>query len=701
VSCLKEAGASVGKCASVPVADGAACDDGKHCTEKEACQGGACAGGKAKACDDGNVCTWDGCSEAAKGCTTLIKSGGCSDGDGCTIGDACSGGKCLPGKAKLCNDWKPCTADSCDGKSGACVYAPIAGCDATCAKDADCPASKAACQVNVCAGGKQCVTQPLANNTACDDGSACTALDLCLSGACAGLNATSCDDKNPCTVDTCDAKTGACANTPASGPCQDGDACTSGDTCAAGGCVAGAAKPCSDGNACTSDSCNKATGACVFAPIPGCGGYCTEAKHCGDDGNPCTTATCNAQTKKCAAKWKADNTLCDDGSACSGVSFCKQGKCAGANWKSCKDDDACTSDGCDGKTGGCVFAPKTGGVCSDGSYCTSADACKDGKCVGKPKTCDDKQACTADSCNAKTGGCIYTPIPGCGPYCGKSEDCKDDGNPCTTHTCNATTKLCQKGYAAKGAACDDGKPCTTADSCKYGNGVCYGGPTKACGDDNPCTSDSCDPASGKCNHAHNALACNDGDPCTYNDKCAGGACLPGTKKVCNDGKPCTADSCDGKTGACLYTPSAAAGCCADDKQCADDGDACTVAWCDKNVSACKHKAGNSGQPCSDGDGCSVGETCSSGKCFGGKPKDCGDGEPCTDDLCDPESGKCFQVFNSKPCDDGNKCTTTSVCKEGKCPAGTPNKTCLAKPCFTVACNAGTGACEYTPIPDCK
>jgi len=74
-----------------------------------------------------------------------------------------------------------------------------------------------------------------------------------------------CDDANPCTKDTVSA--GKCVHEPASGPCDDGDGCTREDTCKLGKCAPGKALACDDNNVCTVDSCNKATGRCLFAPV--------------------------------------------------------------------------------------------------------------------------------------------------------------------------------------------------------------------------------------------------------------------------------------------------------------------------------------------------------------------------------------------------------------------------------------------------
>ncbi len=106
---------------------------------------------------------------------------------------------CLPGAGTPnCADTNPCTDDYCD---------PSLGCQH-------------------------------ANNTAsCDDANACTVLDTCSNGSCAGTVIT-CNDSNPCTDDSCSPGTG-CVFAPNTVPCDDGNACTAGDTCGGGSCQPG------------------------------------------------------------------------------------------------------------------------------------------------------------------------------------------------------------------------------------------------------------------------------------------------------------------------------------------------------------------------------------------------------------------------------------------------------------------------------
>ena len=55
----------------------------------------------------------------------------------------------------------------------------------------------------------------------CDDGDACTSLDACNAGTCAGTP-YNCDDSNVCTTDSCNGD-GTCTNANNSNACDDGD----------------------------------------------------------------------------------------------------------------------------------------------------------------------------------------------------------------------------------------------------------------------------------------------------------------------------------------------------------------------------------------------------------------------------------------------------------------------------------------------
>ncbi|MBK9261760.1 MAG: hypothetical protein IPM54_18410 [Polyangiaceae bacterium] len=112
-------------CKDAGTVDGTPCDDNDECTAGETCSGGACGGGTAVSCDDGNGCTNDSC-DATLGCVHQANAESCDDGNICTLNDSCAYGACT-GKTKPCLDGDPCTTDRCDPQVG-CVYEPIANC---------------------------------------------------------------------------------------------------------------------------------------------------------------------------------------------------------------------------------------------------------------------------------------------------------------------------------------------------------------------------------------------------------------------------------------------------------------------------------------------------------------------------------------------------------------------------------------------
>ncbi len=76
-----------------------------------------------------------------------------------------------------------------------------------------------------------------------------------------------CNDGNPCTIDSCNAKTGKCEAALA----KDGHGCATDDKpcrvdrkCLGGSCDSGKALVCSDGDKCTKDACDPKAGGCVF-----------------------------------------------------------------------------------------------------------------------------------------------------------------------------------------------------------------------------------------------------------------------------------------------------------------------------------------------------------------------------------------------------------------------------------------------------
>jgi hypothetical protein len=602
----------------------------------------------------------------------------CADSSTCPGGYSCAQQTSIGGvKAKMCVKQDlvcPCDAravqlglsttctnvnpiGTCSGKR-TCSDAGLSACTAATAavelcnlKDDDCDGQTDEMEAGLCSDGSPCTfdlcsngsCQQIPNPGPCDDGDACTSDDACSGVQCVG-KPVACDDGNPCTSDSCD-KAKGCVTVPADGqPCSDGSACSTTDSCKGGVCLGGAATVCDDGNPCTTDGCDQTSG-CVFS----------------DNALPCT-----------------------DGDACTLGDTCSGGQCKGLSALPCNDGNPCTTDSCDAKAG-CQFQDNTL-PCDDFNSCTVGETCKNGTCTpDKPAACDDGNPCTTDACDAK-GGCSATPntapcddgsVCTWGDICaggackpGKALACKD-GNPCTDDSCDAATG-CQ--FVANSAPCSDGNTCTESDSCA--DGVCTPGTAKACDDGNPCTTDACDPKGG-CVASPNTAPCDDGSLCTSGDVCGGGQCNPGKVVSCDDGNPCTNDSCDPAQG-CFQLANAAP--CSDNNVCTqddtcsdgkclpglpvncDDGNVCTDDQC-LPTKGCDTKDNTAS--CSDGNVCSGADVCKGGACIAGQAVTCNDGNPCTDDSCNPLQG-CVFVANSAPCDDNNGCTSGDVCKDGAC-----------------------------------
>ena len=570
------------------------CDDGDPCTVADQCDAGTCAGttipcdchsdADCEAFEDGDLCngtllcntvTWPykcevdtqtivECPAPAPGpdaiCLTAAcdsETGLCSlvpDHDGfacedtnqCTLGDLCDAGKCASGNPRVCNDGNPCTDDSCNPNSG-CVFT---------------------------------------NNTApCNDGDVCTTQDSCSAGQCIGGPTLICDDANVCNGgETCDSQSGCQKGIPLI--CDDQSICNGIESChPLNGCLTGVALSCDDGNVCNGpESCDPQKG-CVAGVPKNCNDkdICNGTESCHpkngcqpgtplqcDDKNPCTDDSCNP-TGGC--QHLANAADCDDGNACTLADKCVAEACKPGLPLACDDDNVCTSDTCDPKSG-CLFVMNQA-PCNDDDVCTTGDHCHLGECIGGgPLKCDDNNFCTDDSCNPDVGCEFAFNQAPCDDNnaCTQDDHCQagwcakgtplvcNDGNPCTDDSCNPVTG-CQT--TPNTAPCEDGNLCTAADTCA--NGACSPGPAISCDDANLCTDDSCDPDTG-CINAANAVGCDDNNACTDGDLCADKSCQPGQSVDCDDSNPCTTDGCDVDTG-CTHVNVDDQTSCGQDKVC--------------------------------------------------------------------------------------------------------------------------------------
>lgn len=320
-------------------------------------------------------------------------------------------------------------------------------------------------------------------------------------------------------------------------------------TCKGGKCV-GDETPAPVGNACVTPGGDKgrcATGGLCCAGCLTPGGSCVE-------GN--TAGACGTQGAACMN--------CDNGKACDGAEQCKGGSCVAGTPLKCDDNDPCTADTCDDATG-CQNQIDTTLPCSDGDGCTENDACHaDGSCSGTPITCDDGNDCTADSC--AEGRCVFVPANDNAPCedgssCTEGTTCNagvcvasgatvchDTENPCKASSCGDDGQGdCVEVDRPDGTPCDDGNPCTTADSCQ--EGMCKGGGDTDCDDGNPCTDDDCDESLG-CFYVNATGECADGNLCTVDDRCQDGECV-GEPVDCPAANECTLSGlCDEASGLC-------------------------------------------------------------------------------------------------------------------------------------------------------
>ncbi len=338
----------------------------------------------------------------------------------------------------------------------------------------------------------------------------------------------------------------------------------------------------------------------------------------------------------------------------------------------CADDDDCgTENPCVvsvcGVGGTCSVTALLGKPCDDANVCTTGDACDaEGRCAGGASVLEESTPCVTCTCHPVTGvACDPTP---------SGEEC-DDGHCCTTNdrcvVCDGDADCNELGRACRGAAtacsdldpctldacaCDaddqpvcsappavDGAPCeadallcTTGDSCL--DGVCVAGPSVPLDDGDPCTQDLC--VKGEVVHQPlNAGQCDDGNECTTADHCALGTCVGGPPVSC------VVPECAG-SASCV------------------SGQGCVTAWLPEGASC----AGSA--LCAAAFACNAEHVCAP---IG--PKTCDDGDLCTADACDPETGECVFTPSNAACDPGVACVN-GACEPPADDCSTCPSTCL-------------------------
>jgi hypothetical protein len=167
--------------------------------------------------------------------------------------------------------------------------------------------------------------------------------------------------------------------------------------------------------------------------------------------------------------------------------------------------------------------------------------------------------------------------------------------------------------------------------------------------------------------------CDDENVCNGEESCVANECVDGAPLTCDDGNACTLNSCDPVSG-CEYPPDSC-----------DDADACTIDSCDV-VSGCSYAP----MDCDDAVDCTI-DTCDAVSGCENTPDDafCEDGDPGTNNVCDPEDG-CVE------------CTLCLCNPDGDDEVGIGDLTLLKEEYFrTDCCDTGPNLCLSDCSGDCE
>jgi MYXO-CTERM domain-containing protein len=296
--------------------------------------------------------------------------------------------------------------------------------------------------------------------------------------------------------------------------------------------------------------------------------------------------------------------------------------------------------------------------------------CSCGKQIGGTVACSDS-CFESVSCNTRALTC--------------ADACLYKGEPKVGEDCVAVTPKGEgyEGLCAAGGVfgikerpgCCEGCIYKSSDTylCAPGNTVTRcGAPGEICKScSNECLQPTCE--KGQCVPVENGKSCSGGaGKCNNGSCCMGcilnGACVTGTAAgACGTGGAACASCDDGN--ACNGVETCDAGSCkAGTAPVCNDGNPCTDDECDPAV-GCIQPPTDEGTACNDAKACTQNDECDgAGTCAG--TVSCDDGEPCTDDGCD-SNGQCANtpVEDDTDCDDGSSCTEDDVCTDGEC-AGT-------------------------------
>ncbi|MCB9739847.1 MAG: hypothetical protein H6747_11305 [Deltaproteobacteria bacterium] len=329
--------------------------------------------------------------------------------------------------------------------------------------------------------------------------------------------------------------------------------------------------------------------------------------------------------------------------------------------------------------GTCVVADANAGeICKGNGEGCDVWRCKSGSCAFDPTVCpcdssskclkyDSGNACLPKHyCDLPSGACKLNPSSGV--VCDSSQD-----TTCLKNLCDPAVGTCGMTPQAEGQSCDDGNKCTDSDTCK--SGTCQGG-VWVC----PCTSDE------QCQAKEDGDACNG----TLYCKLPEGSCVinPATIVTCptvSDGA-CRKTVCNPKVGKCELIPVNEGGACDDGIKCTSD-EVCEKGDCTASLAmACQCTSTADCAVHEDGDACNGTLYCdkqsNSCKVNPNTVVDCpsANDSVCAKNVCDPSTGACQLVLPKAVtgCDDGDPCTQSDTCQDGKCVGSPSSDTCECK-----------------------
>lgn len=466
-----------------------------------------------------------------------------------------------------------------------------------------------------------------------------------------------------------------------------------------------------------------AAGVVVFVLL-GCNG-------CDDTGGTTADPTRQACQDRDGDGWESgllcDGPVdCDDADAdinpdaeesCDGV----DNNCDGEVDEGCVecDEEGATRD-CGKNEGRCRPGVQT---CTDGAWsaCAGAEGPFSETCNGEDDDCDgevdespellcnDGIACNGlEVCNA--GQCEAQPV-----------DCSHLDGPCATGMCSEKDGGCKAVPLENGTACDDGLFCTETGVCSFG--VCETIPRDCSSAGDQCNTGVCDEDAGACvpQPISDGTSCDDGEFCTVSDVCTAGVC-GGAERDCSAvADQCNAGVCDETSDTCVPSPVADDTACDDSQYCTVDdscqtgqctggtprectaqGGSCRTGVCDETTDSCTGDPVPDGTSCDNDQFCTVNDTCVAGTCTSGDPRDCSS----ADGIC--KVGACSEALNlcvSNPapdgstCDDGAFCTQNDTCTAGSCAGSPRNCDSVADACNSGRCDDSADACVPQPVSD--